>query len=187
MPKKLKLEVGKVFGSWVVLTDDTMVKNNVTHWHCICMKCKRQQYVPLNNLMNGSSTQCKRCAAKEGGVKRRKGYEDISGNQWSQLKSQAKRKGIPFNIRIEEAWEIYINQYEQCAYTGKKIGFSGYPYNSEKNTAVLTRIDADVPYVQYNCQWIHKDVAQIKPQSMNRNEFLSLITDCLTYTNIKDL
>lgn len=172
--KKLILEIGKSFGKWTIICDETTVVNNITHWKCRC-DCGVEQSIPLNNLMNESSTQCRSCASKIGGLKRRKGYEDISGNHWSQIKSQAKRKKIEFNIRIEEAWEIFINQNMECAYSGKIIQFTGYPYNSKKNTAVLDRIDAKVSFVQYNCQWIHKDIAQIKPQNMSKNEFLLLI------------
>lgn len=181
--KKLILEIGKKFGKWTIVSDDTSVINNITHWKCRC-DCGVEQSIPLNNLMNESSTQCRNCASKIGGFKRRKGYEDISGNHWSQIKSQAKRKQILFDIRIEEAWEIYNNQDRECAYTGKKIEFSGYPYDSKKNTAVLDRIDSKVPFVQYNCQWIHKDIARIKPQNMSKNEFLSLINECFQYKSL---
>jgi hypothetical protein len=184
--KKLILNIGKRFGKWIIISDKTLNIHNITNWKCLC-DCGTEQFVPLNNLMNGLSTQCKVCSAKEGGLKRRKGYEDISGNQWSQIKSQAKRKNIQFNIRIEEAWEIYKLQHEQCAYTGKKLEFSGYPFDSKKNTAVLDRINTKKQFVQYNCQWIHKDIAHIKPQSMSKKEFLSLINDCFTYSNLKNL
>ena len=186
MNKKLILEIGKKLNKWEIISNETIVKNNITNWLCRC-DCGVEQLVPLNNLMNGSSTQCRTCASIVGGLKRRKGYEDISGNQWSQIKSQAKRKNLNFSIRIEEAWELYKNQHEQCAFTGKKITFSGYPYNSKKNTAVLDRINSTIGFTSYNCQWIHKDIARIKPSDMSKNEFLSLITDCFTYINIKDL
>jgi hypothetical protein len=183
--KKLNLEVGKKFGKWTIVSDQTVKLNNITHWQCQC-ECGREQLVPLNNLMNGSSTQCKNCSAKIGGQKRRKGYEEISGNHWSQIKSQAKRKNVSFEIRIEEAWEIYKKQHEQCALSGKKITFSGYPYDASKNTAILDRIEPTLGFVKYNCQWIHKDVARIKPSDMSRNEFLVLVTDCFTYYKVKN-
>ena len=183
--KKLTLEIGKKFGKWTIISDETFIRHNITHWKCQC-ECGIEQFVPLNNLMNGSSTQCRACASKEGGLKRRKGYEDISGNHWAQLKAQAKRKNLDFDIRIEEAWEIYKNQHEQCAFTGKKMEFSGYPYDPQKNTAVLDRIEPKVGFTPYNCQWIHKDVARIKPANMNKYDFLNLISDCFTYANLKN-
>ncbi len=181
--KKLRLEIGKTFGKWRIVSDETRVTNNITNWKCEC-ECGTEQFVPLNNLMNASSTQCRKCASKEGGLKRRKGYEEISGNQWSQIKSQAKRKNLSFEIRIEEAWELYKSQHEQCAYTGKKIEFSGYPYDSNKNTAVLDRIEPTIGFVKHNCQWIHKKVARIKPQNMGKEQFLSLISDCFLYSHL---
>ena len=182
---KLTLEIGKKFGKWTIVSDETFIRHNITHWKCEC-ECGRQQDIPLNNLMNGSTTQCRACASKEGGLKRRKGHEDISGNQWAQLKSQAKRKNLKFNIRIEEAWDIYKSQHEQCALTGKKLEFSGYPYDTSKNTAVLDRLEPTIGFVKYNCRWIHKDVAAIKPANMSKKDFLELITDCFTYSNLKN-
>lgn len=176
MNKKLVLEIGKKFGQWTIISDKTVTKNNLTHWYCKC-QCGKEQYVPLNNLMNGSSTQCKICSIKKGGLKRRKGFGDISGDYWAQIKSQAKRKNINFEIRIEEAWELFLLQKECCALSGNKIILSGY-VSKLKNTAILDRIEPKLGFIKYNCQWIHKNVAHIKPSNMGSEDFLEIIYDC---------
>ena len=159
--KKLNLEIGKRFGKWEIISDETIVKNNITHWKCLC-DCGTEQYVPLNNLMNGSSTQCRKCATKEGGKKRRKGYELISGDYWSQIKSSAKRKNITFEVRIEQAWEKFREQEGKCSLTGEAIVLTGYPYDKEKTTARLSLVEPEIGYVHYNIIWIHRDIEKLK-------------------------
>lgn len=161
MNKKLNLEIGKNFGKWIIVNDDTITKNNITHWYCRC-ECGKEQYVPLNNLMNGSSTQCRSCSTKVGGKKRRKGYELISGDYWSQIKSSAKRKNVMFDVRIEQAWEKFKEQEEKCALSGQPIILTAYPYDKEKTTARLSLVEPELGFVNYNIIWIHKDIDKIK-------------------------
>lgn len=171
--KKLILEKGKRFGKWTIISDVTKKENNLTHWLCQC-DCGTMQYIPLNNLMNNSSTQCQKCSNKRSGKKRRKGYELISGNYWSQIRSRAKRKNIPFEIRIEEAWEKFVEQKGKCALTGEEIVLTGYPYDKVATTAKLALIEPDLGFKNVNIIWIHKDIEQIKG---NLSKF-SLINLC---------
>lgn len=161
MNKKLILEVGTTFGKWKVISDETIRKNNLTHWKCQC-DCGLAELVPLNNLMNGNSTQCRMCSTKKSGVKRRKGIGLISGDYWSQIKNGAKRKNLPFEIRIEEAWDLFNEQEGRCMLSNRKICLTGYPYDKEKTTAVLSLIEPERGFVKDNIVWLHKDVANIK-------------------------
>jgi len=161
MNKKLKLELGKRFGKWTIYSNQTKIINNITNWECEC-DCGRIQYVPLNNLMNGSSTQCHKCSIISGGKKRRKGHKLISGDYWSQIRSSAKRKKINFDIRIEQAWEKFAEQEAKCALSGQEIILTGYPHDKEKTTAKLSLIEPELGYVSSNIIWVHKDVEKIK-------------------------
>jgi hypothetical protein len=161
MNKKLILEVGKKFGKWTVISDETIRKNNLTHWKCKC-QCGAEEFVPLNNLMNGNSTQCRTCASKKSGMKRRTGVGLITGDYWSQIKNNARRKNLPFEIRIEEAWDKYNEQESRCALTDRKICLTGYPYCKEKTTAVLSLLEPSKGFIKDNIVWLHKDVEHIK-------------------------
>lgn len=156
--KKLKLEVGKKFGDWTIISEHTIVENNLTQWGCQC-KCGVVSLVPLNNLMNGSSTKCKNCAALEIGKKKRKGAGDISGNMWSQFLASCTRKGIEVNIRVEQAWDLFEDQHGKCAISGVDIVLTGYPYDREKTTAELITNDDSNGYNFNNSIWVHKDIS----------------------------
>ena len=160
MNNKLNLEIGTKFGKWEITSDRTQKISNITNWICQC-ECGHEQFVPLNNLMNGSSTQCNSCGHIESGKKRRKGHELISGDMWSQIKRKAEKKGIPFNLRIEEAWEQYVKQNGRCI-TQDKIYLSGYPYDKEKTTATLVISHPKLGYNKDNIIWLHKDIAKLK-------------------------
>ena len=171
--KKLKLEIGKKFGRWEVISERTQRINNLTNWVCRC-ECGVEQFVPLNNLMNGSSTQCRTCGNEDAGVKRRTGYKDISGDYWSQIINNSNKKGIHFDVRIEDAWELYIGQNKCCAISGIPINFSGYPHDSKETNAVLSLIDTEVEFTLDNIQWLDKSIAKMKGK-MNNDNFIELI------------
>jgi len=175
MNNKLNLEIGTKFGKWEITSDRTQKISNITNWICSC-ECGHEQFVPLNNLMNGSSTQCNSCGHIESGKKRRKGYELISGDMWSQIKRKAKKKEILFDLRIEEAWNVYKSQNNVCALSSFEISLSGYPYNKEKTNAVLCLIDMDLGYTKDNIIWCDNDIAKMKGD-MSLNRFLFLIDE----------
>lgn len=174
MNNKLNLEIGTKFGKWEITSERTETISNVTNWICKC-ECGHEQFVPLNNLMNGSSTQCNVCGHKESGLKRRKGFELISGDMWSQIKRKAEKKNIPFDLRIEEAWELYITQNNKCCISSLDIGLFGYPYDKEKTTATLVLINPDGVCDKNNVMWVHKDLAKMKG-NLHLNEFKFLVS-----------
>ena len=174
MVNKLHLEKGTKFGKWEIISEETIIKNNLTHWKCQC-ECGNEANVPLNNLMNEFSTQCSKCGAKQSGKKRRKGHKEISGDYWSRIRHRAKNKNILFNIRIEEAWNLFIEQNKRCALSNEEIEFSGYPYNRNKTTAILSLIDPYYGYEPDNIQWIHKNIQKMKGKYTNE-ELFDLIT-----------
>lgn len=173
MNKKLNLEIGTKFGKWEIISKETVKLNNLTHWLCLC-ECGFQTYIPLNNLMNGSSTQCFTCAKIEAGRKRRTGHGLISGEMWSQIKSNAKKRGYKFDLRIEEAWNRFEYQEGKCALTGEEIVLTGYPFDRKKTTAVLCLINEDKGYKINNIIWIHKKIGKMKSK-MSLDVFLELV------------
>ncbi len=160
MNNKLNLEIGTKFGKWKIVSNRTKKISNITNWTCKC-ECGHEQFVPLNNLMNGSSTQCEFCSKKESGKKRRKGHKLISGDMWSQIKRKAEKKGIFFDLRIEEAWEQYVHQNGRCI-TNQKIYLSGYPYDKDKTTAVLVLSKPEDGFIKDNIMWVDTNIAKMK-------------------------
>ena len=105
------------------------------------------------------------------------GYEDISGSHWRDIEYSARnRRGrqISFNITIEEAWDIYVQQNRKCALSGLDIQFSPTGGNRyDKTTASLDRIDSSEGYCVDNCQWVHKDINKMK-MDLDQDRFIKL-------------
>lgn len=96
-----------------------------------------------------------------------KGFNLISGEYWSLIQNAAKKRGITFNLSIEQAWDAFLKQDGKCALTGIDLFFEGNTTRLNRKrvirkTASLDRIDSKLPYVIENIQWLHKDVNIMK-------------------------
>lgn len=166
--KKLIPTVGAKFGKWTVIAETTVFESGNTQWECEC-ECGKRKFVAMNNLMNGKSTQCSKCAAKSRGHKLRKGCGDISGDMWCQMTNT-----YPYNISIEEAWELFKSQDGKCAVSGMPIEIHGYPYDREMTTAHLCVKNRE-NNVDTEYYWLYIDVALMKPNHMSHDYFIELI------------
>lgn len=93
------------------------------------------------------------------------GHGEISGNIWSGYRKGAAKRGLSFNITIEEAWNLFISQERKCALSGVLLTMGKGAYSSkcyEPPTASLDRIDSTKGYEVDNVQWIHKNINPMK-------------------------
>jgi hypothetical protein len=101
------------------------------------------------------------------------GHEDISGGYFSSIKCKARNKNIPFDITIEQAWELFLKQDKKCALTNFPLTFSESRHvEAEKQTASLDRIDSSKGYIVGNIQWIHKQINYMK-HMMSQETFIN--------------
>ena len=115
----------------------------------------------------GKTKTCKDCYHKNNVGNQHtsfSGYENVSGTYYSQIKLNAKKRELEFNLSI-----IYINyllekQDFKCALSGIKI-------NVFDKTASLDRIDSSKGYTEDNVQWVHKTV-NIMKMSMSDEKLL---------------
>ena len=91
----------------------------------------------------------------------------ISERYWGEIKKCAEKRGIVFDLTIDEAWRIFLSQNQRCAFTGLPIDLTSKGY---RGTASLDRIDSDMPYTKYNVQWVESSV-QIMKGSNNETYF----------------
>ena len=131
-------------------------------WKCMC-SCGNIVIVFGEALKRGMSKSCG-CLKKELlSAKTWKGYEEISGVYWSGLQDGAVRRNMEWNVSVEYAWQVYLNQNKLCKLTNLPIHFER---NSKKNgllqNASLDRIDNNKGYIENNIQWLHKDINKLK-------------------------
>lgn len=110
-----------------------------------------------------------------------KGTGAIPHSWFSNLKYKSETRGIPFDLTIDQLWELYERQGKICAISGLPIGFTNKS-ESPTNWASLDRKDSSLGYTINNVQWVDRRINFMK-QSATFDEFLYL---CKTVSNYND-
>jgi hypothetical protein len=176
MPGKIKDVSNQPFNE---LTAIKFIKRDKgsTWWQYKC-SCGNFCIKRLSNVSSGNTTSCgckqanKRCKDKHACWG---GYGEIHLTHWNHIQYNARHKNIEFNITIEYAWLIYIQQNRKCALSNLDIHFASNTTQSwcRTTTASLDRIDSSKGYIIGNIQWIHKQVNFMK-HSLSTKRFLEL-------------
>jgi hypothetical protein len=108
-----------------------------------------------------------------------KGYEELSGTRWSSYQKGAEIRGLVFEVTIEYAWNLFIEQERKCALSGLPIYFDMdlgnlCKYGYQGGTASLDRIDSSKGYIVGNLQWIHKDINKMK-MDLQEEDFFRMV------------
>lgn len=166
--------LGRVYGKLTVTQPHSRDRNGHARWECVC-ECGKVKVVAATHLVSGKTRSCG-CGIPRGKERKQwRGYEEISGQVWNQIVRGADgskgRRAIPFNLTIEQVWDLYEQQGRLCALSGLPIYFAARFNDSQ--TASLDRIDSSKGYVIDNVQWVHKDINKMK-NSYDQNYFVSL-------------
>jgi hypothetical protein len=169
------LPVGTKFGKFgdKVITAIRHVKrkngNSLTRyydWQCVCggTGSSTSSRVERDKLIS-----CKGCWATTYHVGEKHpswgGYKKISGTVFAKLKTYAARRSLPFELTIEDVYEMFVKQNGRCILTGVEIKF---PANCrDSGTASLDRIDSRLGYTKSNVQWVHRVVNFMKQTLSN--------------------
>lgn len=147
--------------------------NKISKYRCVC-ECGRQKIIARNKFGITKTCGCRE-TAKGSSHRKWKGYKDIQGGIWYQYKRNAQKRGIAFDLSIEEAWAIFEKQNSKCAISGLNIQFGkrGKSHNRVETTASLDRINNNIGYEKSNVHWVHKKINQIK-MDMDIKEFIEL-------------
>jgi len=179
---------GKRIGRLTVIrrTEDQILKSGKTRirWECQCdcgVKVYRTAY-----LLGRGNCCCKRCKAVIDKQNNSTGFKEISGIYWSSLRSQAMKRGLSFEVKIDQAWDLYEEQKRLCALSGMEINFarSKQHYLERGTTASLDRIDSSVGYVKGNVQWVHKLINRMK-SNLSQENFINICAKVSQYKNAK--
>ena len=134
-------------------------------YECVCA-CGRSAVVKRAALV---TNHVKSCGCLKPGRRLRakhpswRGCGEISLTMWKYTQGLAKKRGIPFELTIEDAWERFEQQKGRCALSGIPLTFVGSTSTvSPDTTASLDRIDNTKGYTSNNIQWLHKAVNRMK-------------------------
>jgi hypothetical protein len=164
MNKKLKDLTNIKYGKLLVLHRSPNIGKQ-TMWNCKC-DCGNIGICYGTHLKSGATTSCG-CNMKKSGSDHKDwtGNGEISGQRWNAIKrngfsSRVSRNNIPFEITIDYAWRLFLEQNRKCNLTGLDIHFG--KSNFDETTASLDRIECKKGYIEGNVQWLHKDVNRMK-------------------------
>lgn len=150
-------------------------------WVCRC-DCGNTCSVRVDSLRRMRTTSCgckKKISSHQKGHPRWTGHEEISGSKWKQITRSAKERGIPFNLSIREAWNLFLLQGRKCALSGRLLHFAKSDEDYKAN-ASLDRIDSSRGYTIENVQWIDKDINYMK-NDMEEGDFLKACEEITMY------
>lgn len=165
---------GRTFGYGTIVSRKGANKYGQIVWKLKC-KCGKRYETAATRLLQGLTKSCG-CYQKQ---RQRdslwKGYGDITGAYYCRLRRCALRRKIPFEISIEEMWDLFILQKGRCALTRLPIKISNNIKGlaTGEQTASLDRIDSTIGYKAGNIQWLDKRVNQMK-LNLPEQEFIKL-------------
>lgn len=170
--------IGKKFGEWTVIKE-VINKSDLHHryWMCQC-KCGKCSNIRHDSVRNCKTTRCKAYSYRTGADNPCwKGYEEISGQLFGQIRSNAIIRKLEFNLTPKYLWEQYLRQDKRCVYTNEYLTFD------KKSTilaiASLDRIDSSKGYIIGNVQWVNRSVNTVK-WDLPEKEF---IQKCIAIAN----
>lgn len=161
IPLRKTAKPGDIFGNLTVIdifNKDSDKFKPICKAKCNCGTIKN---ISLYSIRYGKAKSCG-CLSKRKGkdCKQFKGYEEIYGETWYQIKCNALSRNLDFLVDIKYAWRVFIEQDRKCRLSGKFIEFNNCA-GGEK-TASLDRIDSSKGYISGNIQWVHKDINKMK-------------------------
>lgn len=161
-----------------------------TMWHCQC-DCGNTCDVVGTSLSRGMTKSCG-CIRKEKVTSKNKvnsgRYGDISASYFNQVKRNANKRKLDFEITIEQVWDKFVSQKGKCALTGIDISFVESDLGEEsfrtgrKHSASLDRIDSSLGYTKNNIQWVDQRI-NIMKNNHPESDFIKLCEMVTDYAN----
>lgn len=158
--REAKLVWGDVFDY-----SKTMYSNYHTTLNIVCPQHGMFFQFPPNHLKKRQG--CRECFRKEhqgNSSKAWAGIGELSKDHWSSIKRHAHHRNITFDISMEYAWNLFLDQNRKCILTGCTLEMHkpGRDLTNASWTASLDRIDSSKGYVIGNVQWVHNDINLMK-------------------------
>jgi hypothetical protein len=164
---------GKRFGSLTCIRPTGFFSHSARQWLCEC-DCGQSHIATANHLVSGNTISCG-CSKRRYNNKniRWKGFGEISGRYFTDLKRGASHRKLEFNLSIQDIWWLFLEQGARCKLTGVELKFAkSIKDKKTEQTASLDRIDPSKGYIKGNVQWVHQTVNFMK-QDLTEEEFLN--------------
>lgn len=171
MGKSLDI-TGKRFGNLLAIEYSHTKK--VEYWKFKCELCDKVGVRRKPDVMRGKTTSCG--CQKNIGIKNGQwlGYKEIDGRVFGHYKKNAIKRGIQFDITIEDMYNQFLLQNRKCPYTNFDLIISTTSTHTRTpENASLDRIDSKKGYIKGNVQWVYKKINILKNE-LSHDEFLEL-------------
>lgn len=163
--------LNKKYNNLLVIAEHSRDRFGKIRYRCQC-DCGREKVLEGSRVSRGIIKSCGCLRLRTGKHSPRfKGYEEILGEFWCHIQRNAKKRKIIFDITIQQAWRLFLQQNRVCALSGLPISFQK-SIHATLGTASLDRIDSTRGYTLDNIQWVHKDINWMK-QDYSQEEFLN--------------
>jgi len=135
-------------------------------WLCLCQACGKERVFSSTTLRRGSNRSCG-CQMNPCGQKHPSfnGHKSLQGSHLAQIRSNAKRRNLKFELDAKYLHGLFEKQNERCALSGLPLTFGVRSRDKFKHvdcTASLDRIDNEQGYIKSNVHWLHKDINKMK-------------------------
>ena len=139
---------------------------------CLC-ECGKEVLVERFNLIRNQTKSCGCNRYPKGKLSKKwRSCGKLHASTLGRFKWNATSRHIPFEITLEQGWELYQKQNGICALSGIPITFNSTSRICD-GTASLDRIDSSKGYVEGNVQWVHKDINFMK-QDYDQEHFIEM-------------
>lgn len=148
---------------WLTFDKSFLGDDKKTYWICKCV-CGQTVAKRANLIIRGDVKSCGCKKPRKDKAYNWKGCGGYHGSQFSMVKQHARLRNIHFDITIELAWSLFVQQEGKCALTGLPIVLrpQSEMKKGNKKTASLDRINSEKGYIPGNVWWVHKDVNRMK-------------------------
>lgn len=193
--KQSLIPVGTIYGSWTVISTNYERKNSKTGGlkQEVQCQCGYTRYLELHQLKIGRTKQCLMCASKN----RLEVYKDLIPIRYAKrIKCEANKRGLVYNLTLEDLYTKYTTQQKRCAISGVELNMplvNLYRYEKNKNfvnsknfTASLDRIDSKKGYTIDNIQWVHKDINKMK-MDLPEEDFFRMVKQIYEHKQLNQL
>lgn len=176
--EKVQDYIGKKYFKLSIINIEKASPKNRSRSFAICLcDCGKEYKVRLDSVTSGKTKSCGCLSVRRESMDGSrnpafKGMDDIPSSWLKEYERNAKKRGIEWNLSIDDVVFVYKKQNKLCALSNTKLEFGRIRYRLETN-ASIDRIDNSKGYIKDNIQIVLKSLNIIRG-SLSVNDFINL-------------